>query len=257
MIMEKNDEEQNLMRIWLDIAEQLLNAGAEISRVEDTLKYLASCHNVHKIDAFTITAGILVSCTFSDGNTLTQTRRVVKTPSMDVSRIERLNALSREASAEKLTAGELKKRLDRITAEESSRTTILGGVIAAAAFSFFFGGSPWDALVSGGFGFFICLFARKAGRYFSNPVFYNFVVSLVVGTLIYLAGRLFPGLHMDKVIIGDIMLLVPGLTITIAMRDMLAGDTISGLLRFVESIIWTGGLAAGFLASMLITGGAL
>lgn len=152
--MAKNDEEQNLMRVWLDIAEQLLNAGAEISRV-------------------------------------------VKTPSMDVSRIERLNALSREASAEKLTAGELKKRLDRITAEESSRTTILGGVIAAAAFSFFFGGSSWDALVSGGFGFFICLFARKAGRYFSNPVFYNFIVSLVVGTLIYLAGRLFPGLHMD------------------------------------------------------------
>lgn len=255
--MEISNEEQKLMQVWLNIAEQLLNAGAEISRVEDTLRYLASYHNVKKIDAFTITAGILVSCTFSDGNTLTQTRRVVKTPSMDVSRIEKLNALSREASTEKLTAGELEKHLEKIVSENSSRTTILGGVIAAAAFTVFFGGSLWDALVSAFFGLLISLFSRKAGKYFTNPVFYNFIVSLAAGTLIYLLGCLFPGLHMDKVIIGDIMLLVPGLTITIAMRDMLAGDTISGLLRFVESIIWTGGLAAGFLASMLITGGAL
>ena len=257
MMTEPSQKEQKLMQVWLDIAEALLNAGAEISRVEDTLHYLAAYHDVKEIDAFTITAGILVSCTFSDGNTITQTRRVMKSPSMDIHRIEKLNSLSRDASAEKLSAKELEERFRKIIGEEMPWTTMLGSVMAAASFCIFFGGSLMDAVVSGLFGIVICLFSKKIGRYITNNVFYNFLASLMAGTLIYLTGRLLPTLHVDKVIIGDIMLLVPGLTITIAMRDMLSGDTISGLLRFVESLLWTGGLAAGFLVSMFLAGGAL
>ena len=41
-------EEQKLMQVWLDIAEQLLNAGAEISRVEDTIHLI---RNIRKENA--------------------------------------------------------------------------------------------------------------------------------------------------------------------------------------------------------------
>ena len=54
--------------------------------------------------------------------------------------------------------------------------------------------------------------------------------------------------------IGDIMLLIPGLTVTSAMRDMIVGDTISGLLRLIESIWWAGALACGFMAAIWLTG---
>lgn len=253
--MNTNEEQQNLMQVWLDIAEELLDSGAEISRVENTLRYLAMSQNAQKIDAFTITAGILVSCTFADGNTLTQTRRVTNVPSMNVRRIEKLNALSRAAYEKKMSAKDLSDALREMKDEPSPRTLLLGGVIASAAFSIFFGGTVLDAVCSGLFGLLICLFSEKAGRYFTNRIFYNFLTSVLAGVLIYLTARIIPGLHTDKVIIGDIMLLVPGLSFTMAMRDMLAGDTISGVLRFVESILWTGGLAAGFLAAMVLAGG--
>ena len=63
-----------------------------------------------------------------------------------------------------------------------------------------------------------------------------------------------PGFAADKIMIGDIMLLIPGLTVTNAMRDMIVGDTISGLLRLIESIWWAGALACGFMAAIWLTG---
>ena len=54
--------------------------------------------------------------------------------------------------------------------------------------------------------------------------------------------------------IGDIMLLIPGLALTNAIRDILMGDTISGLLRMCESILWAGALACGFIAAIWMMG---
>ena len=50
--------------------------------------------------------------------------------------------------------------------------------------------------------------------------------------LFVLWRRLFPALHVDKIMIGDIMLLIPGLMATNAIRDILIGDTISGVMSF-------------------------
>ena len=61
-----------------------------------------------------------------------------------------------------------------------------------------------------------------------------------------------PQLHLDKILIGDIMLLIPGLAMTNSIRNMLAGNTISGVVRLTESLIWAGALAGGFMIAMLL-----
>ena len=63
-----------------------------------------------------------------------------------------------------------------------------------------------------------------------------------------------PGLNIDKIIIGDIMLLIPGIAITNAMRDMLAGDTVAGALRLIESLLWAGALALGYMVAIMAVG---
>ena len=66
-----------------------------------------------------------------------------------------------------------------------------------------------------------------------------------------------PAIHADKIIIGDIMLLIPGIAMTNAVKDMLVGDTIAGTMRLLESLLWAGALAGGFMASMWLMGGVL
>ena len=57
---------------------------------------------------------------------------------------------------------------------------------------------------------------------------------------------------MDKILIGDIMLLIPGIAMINAVRNMLVGDTVSGVVRLSESLIWAASLACGFMVAMLM-----
>ena len=54
------------------------------------------------------------------------------------------------------------------------------------------------------------------------------------------------GASIDKISIGNIMLLIPGLAFTISVRDIISGDTISGLLGVCEALLRAMAIAAGF-----------
>ena len=73
--------------------------------------------------------------------------------------------------------------------------------------------------------------------------------------MIFTAAKLLSFVNVDMVTIGVIMILIPGAAFTNSVRDLLVGDTISGLMRFVESILWAAGLAIGFILAMLLLGG--
>ena len=53
------------------------------------------------------------------------------------------------------------------------------------------------------------------------------------------------GDNVDLVTIGVLMLLVPGVALTNAMRELVAGDTYSGLSRTAEAILIAMGIALG------------
>ena len=89
-----------------------------------------------------------------------------------------------------------------------------------------------------------------------NQVAFNVVCSLIVGVLTGACVHLVPALHMDKIMIGYIMLLIPGLAMTNAVRNILVGNTISGVMRLVEALLWALALAMGFMLAMFVTGGA-
>lgn len=61
--------------------------------------------------------------------------------------------------------------------------------------------------------------------------------------------------HADKVLIGIIMLLIPGIILTNSIRDILLGDIISGSLRLVEAILMAATLALGMMAAIWLMGG--
>ena len=116
----------------------------------------------------------------------------------------------------------------------------------------FFGGSLFDGLAAAAFGAAICLLQDRLGRTRINTVAFNLLVSLLIGLGVGLLTALLPALHMDKILIGDIMLLIPGLAMTNAVRNILVGDTISGVVRLAESLIWAAALAGGFMVALLM-----
>ena len=185
--------------------------------------------------------------------TLTETRRINSNGSTDFYRLEKLNALSRECCAQPLPLEELERRIRKIASGHKPRGVVyLGSVLAAGSFALFFGGTVWDGAAAAAFALLICFLQERLGRTELKQVAFNLVISLLTGLCVGLLTLLIPALHMDKILIGDIMLLIPGLAMTNAVRNMLVGDTISGVIRLAETLIWAAALAGGFMVAMMV-----
>ncbi|MBO7728878.1 MAG: threonine/serine exporter family protein [Oscillospiraceae bacterium] len=246
-------EQAELVSCLLDMGQMLLDCGAEISRVEDTLTRMAKAYGCIRAEVFVITSIISLSMEFREEEALTETRRIYSSTGTDFTRLEELNHISRSCCQSPLPVPLLKKSLQQVSSESRPFSSLLAGsILAAGGFAVFFGGSLWDGLAAAAFAIGICLLQKKLGETQISPVGMNLLISLLAGLSVGLVCLAVPALHMDKILIGDIMLLIPGLAITNAVRNMLGGKTISGLVRLTESLIWAAALAGGFMTSILI-----
>lgn len=250
-------ESDKILELILDIAEAMVFAGAEIGRVEDTMNRMGHAYGAVKVEPFALTSIVYITATFPDGQVVTQTRRVVAGGQTDFVKIEKLNDLSRRCCKQALTREQLKSEIEDINKSGIGFVyTYLGSFLAAFGFVFFFGGTLWDALLSGVFAFAICGLSSLLSPRIPNKVFYYFITSLLIGFGICTVSRFIPSLNADKIIIGDIMVLVPGIAFTVAVKNMLIGDTLSALLKLTECVVWTCALAGGFMIPIgLLLGG--
>lgn len=250
--MNNKDAAEALMTDALSLGEKMLLRGAEVGRVEDTISRVLRSQGAERVDVLTITTSIVVTAHWAFG-ALTQTRRV-KGSSYDMTALTRLNALSRDICSGKCPPEEISRRLSDISREPAYpfpvRVLLYG--LVSCSFSLFFGGSLLDGAVSGAIGMVICLSLAGLKRLETPVLAATLLLSVLGGFLAN--GLVVLGLPIapDKVSIGDIMLLVPGAVMTNSLRDLFTGDTISGLLRFTESLLLSLALAWGFALMSLL-----
>ncbi len=253
--MEK--ERRELLHVLLDAAEKMLMCGAEIYRVEDSVSRMGYAAGAAQMNVFVITSSIVITMTYAEGETYTETRRITASPSNDFTMLEKLNHLSRTFCTTPVSAEELQERLDAcVDHTDHPLPFYLGSALASGGFAVFFGGNIQDGIAAGILGMLIGLMQRKVRPYFPNTVSFNIVCAFFIGCLTGISTNLFSILHFGMIMIGDIMLLIPGVAITVSVRDVLVGDTISGSLRLIESVLWAVSLAYGFVLAIMVTGGA-
>ena len=244
-----------LLSLLLDFGEAMISSGAEMGRVEDSLSRIGHSFGAVHTEAFAITSSLVLTVRFSEGE-YTGSRRI-KNVGNNFNKLRKLNSLSRRCTEEKLSPEEFKESLGKIKKENiSALKEYAGSALAAGAFAVFFGGNIFDGIMGALFGLLICFFQSKIASHFPNKAFFLFVVSFVSGIGICLSAKClsFLPLHVDMIMIGDIMLLVPGIATTMSVRDILVGDTISGFTKFLECLLWAASLAAGFVLAMMLFG---
>ena len=88
-----------------------------------------------------------------------------------------------------------------------------------------------------------------------NRFVINMVASAIGGFAAFLCVTMGMVNSVDNVIIGNIMLMIPGLSIVNAFKDMICGDVITGLLRLSDSLIQAAAVALGFALVLIPIGG--
>ena len=125
------------------------------------------------------------------------------------------------------------------------------------SFAVFFGGNLMDGIAAALTGLATVALNRVIERLGQNSLANIFSVSFAAGLLSVLTVYLGIGVHTDKIMIGVIMLLIPGIALTNGVRDMLTGDLVTGMLRVVNAVMLAIAIACGFALSLFLTRGGL
>ena len=118
-------------------------------------------------------------------------------------------------------------------------------VLLTSAFCLLFGGTARDAFCGGVCGLAVGLVVPFLTRLGTNLFFKAMVGGFFCGLLAAGFTDLGVGEHIDLIITGAIMAQAPGLVITNFMRDVMAGDMMSGLVKLAEALLTGAGIALG------------
>jgi len=232
----------------------LLGCGAEIPRVEDTVRRIGAAYGVN-VEVFAIPNCLIVSFIDEEGQPHTRMRQA-KISSTDIQALEAYNDLSRRICANPpQDTGEVLTRVKKVShslAPYPAWILMIGYFIGAAFFSIFFSGGWLEALLGGlagvAAGGCSLLLSRANTNFFINTIVSGFVLAFVAYGL-YLLGL---PVYIEAVITGAIMVLVPGLVFTNFMSDLLTGDIVAGLSTFARAVLTAGAIAIGTGAAISI-----
>lgn len=252
----ERDPEEATLSCILDMGELLLTSGAEVMRVEDTIARLCKVYSFVQTNVFTITSSIVLTVVTSEGRTLTQTRRI-KARDTDLGRVEKVNALSRRLCETPVDPECFRREIAEIRAGTVYPAWIrrLMYIIISAAFALFFGGTGEDAAAAAISGLVLFELLRLTDPLKLNGLLQCLLVSIVTGGTMAALHALGLGQNPERIILGNIMLLIPGIAFTASLRDIINGDTLSGLIGLCEAVFRALAVAIGFAVALMWTGG--
>lgn len=237
---------EDLLLFAADAARAMLENGGETYRAEDVAMGILASQGGMEAECFATSTGLMLSFVGADGQVRSVVRRIKKR-GMNLERVSRIDRMVRDLAADKLGIDEASKELDVIERSKDRPLAVkaLASAAGAGFFTLLFGGIALDAATAACIGVLISLLAVGITR-LHLP---DFLISLAGGAL---AAGASLGLHayglpidVNIVIIGVIMLLVPGVAITNAIRDTIAGDLVAGLARGADAFLTAAAISAG------------
>jgi len=244
--MENVFNENEVLDVAIDIAANLLKSGAEISRVEDTISYICKAYGAKYVDCYAIPNLIVATLGDSDTQYSSKIKRNYHINN-DLYLIEEFNQLSRDICKTTPPLSEVRERIAKIKANKGYFLIIrfLGAMMAAFGCSFFFGGTFLDALSASVVGIFVyaILQIKLLDR---HKVLYILISSLLGGLLSILFVNIGFGQNIGFVMIGGVMIMIPGIYIGTSLKDTIYGDVVSGSIRLIQAITASLAIAAGF-----------
>ncbi|MBR5438431.1 MAG: threonine/serine exporter family protein [Clostridia bacterium] len=246
---------ERVLSLALDLGKSMIKCGAEMNRVEETIIRIGYAYGMKSIEVFSVVSMITATVTDEGERTHTQTRRIYSY-SINFDKLEQLNALSRKICSEKPETQTAREELDRIMVPSRvfNPVVMLGYVLASAGFAVFFGGTVMDAVATMPIAVMIYLFNSFVKVTGASRLFFTALTSALSGAAALAFVHIGFGSNADMIMIGNIMLLIPGLMMTNSVREMLCGDLMSGILRLLESVILALSIALGYAIPIYISG---
>ena len=247
------EKQYDIMDVSLLAGKIMLESGAETYRVEDTMVRIALAYGIEESHSFVTPTGIMFSIE-TDKPTKTKIMRI-SSRTTDLYKVSAVNAISRRISAGELAVSEAYQELKAIQKAPMFFSFLIQVAAAASTsgcFVILLKGS-WDnvlpAMLAGAVAYFLLL---KVAEVVPTMFFSEFIAALAGGTAAYFLFRMGLGSDLDRIFVGTLIPLVPGLLITNAVRDLMAGHFISGLAKGAEALLTALAIGTGIAVVMTL-----
>ncbi|MDY3920013.1 MAG: threonine/serine exporter family protein [Candidatus Limivivens sp.] len=250
-----SQEEKEVLELALQAGHVLLENGAEIFRVEETMDRICRHYGVESVNEFVLSNGIFVTAGSEKEKVFAKVQHI-PVSSTNLHKVTAVNQLSREIEEGKYTLAQASEKLEQIRKMPDKRkiVQILASGAGSAAFCYLFGGNLWDSFAAFVSGLLLYIYILQI----SVPHLSKMVGNIGGGALVTAICGIFYftgiGEHLNYMIIGSIMPLIPGVAFTNAIRDVADGDYISGSVRMLDALLVFLSIAIGVGLGISIMG---
>lgn len=242
------EDSSKVMDLAYEAGAILLENGAEISRVEETMRRIAGHFGVEDESFFVLSNGIMAT-----GKGYARSKFIpIKGTSLD--KVVAVNQLSREVAEGKCDLAQLEARLKKIRAmrPKPAWEQILASALGSAAFCIIFGGGFEDCLAALVAGMLLWVFMLFVSYRHLSRIAGNLAGALLATVLCGVMYRIGLGTHLSNMIIGAIIPLIPGVPFTNGIRDMANEDYIAGITRLLDALLTFFCIAIGVAFAFLL-----
>ena len=219
--------------LCLKSADVLMASGAETARVETTVNHIGRACKVH-VESYATPTGITV--TVGDDRTIT----------IDLDKVVAINNISRNLATGKIAFQTADKAVDEVIRRPrlySDTIIYIFQAICCAGFALLIDGhlaSIVPALLVG------LLATYMAEKCSTLPPFLMVFLNALAVTVFADACMFFDlGITHKAIVIAGMVPLLPGLSLTNAIADLMAGELLAGIARTTDSMLVAAALAAG------------
>ena len=247
------EKSQRVMNLSVLAGVTLLKCGAEIFRVQDTMQRILDAFEVHNYNVYVISNGIFATINEDQADHYSVVRHV-PLGSVNLEKIDEINQLSREICESQYTLEEAEEKMKISSCINAPGKWLMvwASGFGAAGFCYLFGGSLYDSLVALVMGLILQLFLDVAGAKRMSKFLSYIIGSTIVtlGTGLVTATGL--GVDFNHIVIGSIIPLVPGVSLTTSIREFFNGDYISGSIHLIDALLTAVCIAVGVATAIFL-----
>ena len=238
-----DEQRRRIMDFIMAAGQTLLENGAEVFRVEQTMEIMARSFHLREFHVYVLTNGIFASAGTAEMSEV----RNVPTRTTHLGRVAAVNQLSRQiAAGEIVTIDEAESQLVKAQRIPFPKdwVQLAAGMSGAFCFALIFGGSLRAALAAAAAGFAANGYLLLCGRHGVGGGFRTISTAALI-TLVCILGCGLLGTESSHAIIGTLMILTPGIAFTMGIRDFVQGDYLSGTIRMIDALLIASSIAIG------------
>lgn len=247
------EESQKILKLAVSVGELLLKSGGEIYRVQETVERILEAYAIEDYHVFVVSNGIFATI-YEEEERRGSVVRYVPLEQIRLDKIMELNQLSREICDHECDLDQAFERLKQCREKPGvgKGQKRLAGGMGSAAFCYLYGGRPVECILAFFLGILLQVYLEKADQARVSKFIINIIGSALVTAISFGAAQLGLDFMQDKVVIGSIIVLVPGVALTTSIRELFNGDYLSGCIHLADALMTAVCIAVGVGGAVLV-----